>query len=120
MNVSKEADCAFVEALKTEDPNRHSRLLKNVRRDSPSLGMDESQALTNFMLGLPTGSHRFEVVAGKPIEPVSVTVESVDGTRRGGRPRLQISRADRASRLRQQKREHMQRVRSGSTAVTVV
>lgn len=120
MNVSKEADSAFIEALKVEDPSRHSRLLKNMRRDSPSLGMDESQALTNFTLGLPTGGFCFAVVAGKPIEPVrAAESEPIKSVRRGGRPRLQISSADRAARRRKQWRESQREARLGADTAQV-
>ena len=71
MNVSREADAEFMRPLEREDLERYARLLRNMRRDSPNAGMDESQALTNFMLGLPTGSFRFAVVAGNgaPVSP---------------------------------------------------
>lgn len=61
MNVSQQADAAFMESLKTENRERYARLVKNIRRDSPLAAMDESQALTNFKLGLPTGGFSFAV-----------------------------------------------------------
>lgn len=71
MNVSKEADAEFMRLLEHEDPERHARLQKNMRRDNPNAGMTEEQALTNFMLGLPIGRFRLAVVAGKeaPVSP---------------------------------------------------
>jgi hypothetical protein len=57
--------------LQNEDPERYARLRKNMRRDNPNAGMTEEQALTNFMLGLPTGTFRFAVIAGRgaPVSP---------------------------------------------------
>lgn len=63
-NVSKQADREFMQALEREDPDRYNRLMRNLRRDSPNFAMTESQALTNFMVGLPTGGFRFQIVAG--------------------------------------------------------
>jgi hypothetical protein len=71
LNVSEAADAEFLRLLENADPDRHARLMKNMRRDNPDARMTEDQALTNFMLGLPTGQFRFEVVAGSPApEPV--------------------------------------------------
>lgn len=71
MNVSPEADAEFMRLLESEDSERYERLMKNIRRDSPVLKMDEDQALTNFQLGLPTGQHRFVVVGkGAYISPL--------------------------------------------------
>jgi hypothetical protein len=83
MNVSKEADTEFMRALEREDPERCARLQKNMRRDDPNAGMREDQALTNFMLGLPTGSLRFAVVAGSGA-PVSAERKNVDRLLREG------------------------------------
>jgi hypothetical protein len=59
MNVNESADRAFMVALEVEDPQRYNRLMANTRRDDPNAGMDESQAFTNLILGLPTGKYRF-------------------------------------------------------------
>ena len=65
MNVSKSADAEFMRLLQQQDPERYERLMKNIRLDLPDGGrMSEDQALTNFMLGLPTGQWRFRVIAG--------------------------------------------------------
>lgn len=73
MNVSKEADAEFMRLLEKEEPERYAGLMKNMRRDNPTLRMSEDQALTNFMLGLPTGQYCFRVIAGPPApEPISV------------------------------------------------
>ncbi len=69
-NVSREADAEFMRLLESEDPKRFARLMQNVRRDNPDSAMPEHQALTNWMLGLPTGQWRFGVVAGQ-LAPVS-------------------------------------------------
>lgn len=65
MNVSKEADAEFMRLLESEDPKRCANFTKNLRRDNPDTNMSEHQALTNWMLGLPTGQWRFDSVAGK-------------------------------------------------------
>ena len=81
MNVSKEADAEFMRLLESEDPERYANLMRNIRRDNPDVRMSEDQALTNFMLGLPTGQWRFAVVAGKDsIHLHSVTLPSVQCT----------------------------------------
>ena len=147
MNVSKQSDYAFMEALKAEAPARFDRLLKHIRRDSPSAAMGETQAITNFVLGLPTAGFKFAVYERPPIlnealdrgttdeyvnailsvassdgEPLvvresqSVPIER-PGVRRGGRPRLQLSKAERASRLRKQWRESKGRKRHRQIAV---
>lgn len=75
MNVSETADREFIATLEREDPPRYERLMKNIRHDNPGMGMREDQALTNFMLGLPTGQYRFAVIAGPPApEPVELSV----------------------------------------------
>jgi hypothetical protein len=82
-NVSKQADAEFMRLLEIEDPGRHRRLMANIRKDSPNAGMTEAQALTNFMLGLPTGNLRFEVIAGRPApQPIALIVKKP----RVGRP----------------------------------
>jgi len=90
MNVSAPADAEFVRLLESEDPERYARLQKNIRADLPNSSMPEDQALTNFMLGFPTGQHRFAVVAGGAApEPIN-RIESVRHsrrTRKAGRPR---------------------------------
>jgi hypothetical protein len=93
MNVSQQADAEFMQLLQKEDPKRFENLMRNFPRGRR---MDEDQALTNFMLGLPTGQHRFVVIAGKPA-PLSIEIEpKMDFTQkpfspatadRGGRPR---------------------------------
>jgi hypothetical protein len=70
MNVSREADAEFMRQLESEDPKRFASLMQNVRRHNPSAAMSEHQALTNWMLGLPTGQWHFGVVAGH-LAPVS-------------------------------------------------
>lgn len=147
MNVNKEADCVFMEALKAEDPTRFDRLLKHIRRDSPSAAIDELQAITNFVLGLPTAGFKFAVYQRPPIldealvrgtpeqyvnailsvaksgderfvvrEPRFVSVKRTM-IRKGGRPRLQLSKAEKASRLRKQWRESKSRTRHRQIAV---
>jgi hypothetical protein len=64
MNVSKAADAAFIEALRTEDPARNENLNKNMRLAGAVQSMSEDQALTNFLIGYPTGQWKFEIVAG--------------------------------------------------------
>ena len=65
MNVSRQADAEFMRVLETEDLRRYDNLMRNIREDAPNIRMSEEQALTNFQLGLPTGQHRFAIVAGK-------------------------------------------------------
>jgi hypothetical protein len=78
MNVSKEGNAEFMRLLESEDPERYANLMRNIRRDNPDVRMSEDQALTNFMLGLPTGQWRFAVVAGKDsIHLQLVTLPSV-------------------------------------------
>ena len=78
MNVSKEADAEFLRLLESEDPERYANLMRNIRRDSPNVGMSEGQALANFLLGLPTAQWRFAVVGGiESIHLQSVTLQSV-------------------------------------------
>jgi hypothetical protein len=78
MNVSKEADAEFMRLLESEDPERYVDLMRNIRHDSPNMGMSENQALANFLLGLPTAQWRFAVVAGKDsIRLQSVAMSSV-------------------------------------------
>jgi hypothetical protein len=78
MNVSKKADAEFMCLLESEDPARHANLMRNIRRDNPNVRLSEDQALTNFMLGLPTAQWRFAVVAGKDSIPLqSVPMSSV-------------------------------------------
>jgi hypothetical protein len=78
MNVSKEADAEFMRLLESEDPERYANLMRNLRRDNPDVRISEDHALTNFMLGLPTGQWRFAVVAGKDsIHLQSVTLPAV-------------------------------------------
>jgi hypothetical protein len=72
MNVSPEADMDFMCRLRTTDPTRYKRLMREIRRDTA--GMGEGQALTNYVLGLRTGQYRFEVIAGKPA-PLPVEVK---------------------------------------------
>ena len=88
-NVSKQADADFMTALASEDPKRYARLICNIRKDNPSVDMDESQALTNFMLGLPTGQWRFRIVAGVPAPvPHPLTDEvKTETCRKAGRPK---------------------------------
>jgi hypothetical protein len=93
MNISKEADAEFLRLLKNEDSKRYENLMRNIPRGER---MDEDQALTNFMLGLPTGQHRFMVIAGIPA-PLALEVDrkmdfqqrpfSPATADRGGRPR---------------------------------
>lgn len=76
MNVSRAANHAFLEELKEADPIRFANWMNNIRRDLPGEDMSEDQALTNFMLGLPTGKYRFEVIAGAPAPtPVNRVVD---------------------------------------------
>jgi hypothetical protein len=75
MNVSKEVNAEFMRLLESEDPERYANLMRNIRRDSPNVGMSEDQALANFLLGLPTPQWRFAVVAGKNsihLQPVTL------------------------------------------------
>ena len=84
MNVSRTADAEFMGLLETEDPKRYENLMRNIRKDSPDVRMSEEQALTNFHLGLPTGQHRFVIVAGKESikTPARIHADSLlqDGT----------------------------------------
>jgi hypothetical protein len=87
MNVSKSADAEFLRLLQQQDPERYERLMKNIRQDLPGGGrVSEDQALTNFMLGLPTGQWRFRVIAGprnaddEVIQPVP-HVRKTEGSR---------------------------------------
>ena len=61
LNAATAADAEFMQMLEKEDPERYARLMKNIRRTNPTLRMSEDQALTNFMLGLPTGQWRFRL-----------------------------------------------------------
>jgi len=83
MNVPREADAEFIRLLQYEDPERYARLQRNMRKDSPNTGMTEEQAISNFILGLPTGSFRFAVVAGRGA-PVSPEREKADHLLRDG------------------------------------
>jgi hypothetical protein len=104
MNVSKQADAEFMLLLEIEDPKRYRKLIKAMRQDKPDSAMPESQALTNYMLGLPTGQYRFAVVRGKPApSPLTAENESKFNQKpfrpatsdRGGRPRKFKTNADR-------------------------
>jgi hypothetical protein len=112
INVSKEADAEFMRQLEKEDPERYERLTKNMRRDNPTVRMSEDQALTNFMLGLPTGQNRFRVIAGPPapepmqFEPTVKTAGLVQRKYSSMESRLAARRANTAARqkrLRQRK-----------------
>jgi hypothetical protein len=83
MNVTREADAQFIRLLEHEDPERYARLQGNVRKDSPNAGMTEEQALTNFMLGMPTAGFYFAIVAGTGA-PVSPETERADHLLRNG------------------------------------
>jgi hypothetical protein len=83
MNVSKEADAEFVRLLENEDPKRYDNLSTNLRRDNPDTYMSEHQALTNWMLGLPTGQWRFAVIAGE-LAPISSVRAKADKLRYEG------------------------------------
>ena len=77
MNVSLNADREFITALEQADPPRHDRLMRSIRRANPGMSMPEDQALTNFMLGLPTAQYRFAIIAGPgaPLDPLRVAVD---------------------------------------------
>jgi hypothetical protein len=85
MNVSQDADREFMAALEREDSARYERLMKNIRRDSPGMSMPADQALTNYMLGLPTSQHRFAVIAGPgaPPDPLRARVDDAQYRRTG-------------------------------------
>jgi len=83
VNVSREADREFMGALSVEGPQRSTRLMANVRKDSPASGIDESQALINFILGLPTAGFHFTIVAGTGA-PLSTEREKADRLLRNG------------------------------------
>jgi hypothetical protein len=111
-NVSKEADAEFMRLLEKDQPTRYDRLMRNMRRDNPTARMSEDQALTNFMVGLPTGQHRFGVVAGQPApeptqaEPSGKTVGLVQRKYSSVADRLtarRIGTAARQGRLRRRK-----------------
>lgn len=110
INVSKEADAEFMRLLKTEDPGRYARLMKNIRKDDPGVNMSEDQALTNFMLGLPTGGFRFRVIAGSPA-PEPINPAPKDGHRQAGRPKLRLSKTAKKARRRAQVLEAVHRNR---------
>ena len=105
-NVSPEANAEFMRLLENEDPKRYEILMRNIPRGER---MTEDQALTNFMLGLPTGQWRFEVIAGKPA-PTHITLPGqVEFNQkpfrpatadRGGRPRKFKSNAKRQKAFR--------------------
>jgi hypothetical protein len=76
-NVSAAADAEFMRLLEKEDPRRYERLIRNVRQQNPVIRMSEDQAAANFILGLPTGQHRFVIVAGKN-QPISEERSQVD------------------------------------------
>lgn len=85
MNVSQTADIEFMRLLEKEEPKRFASLMKNTRQDKPNSQMSEEQALTNFMLGYPTGQYRFEIVAGitaKNPAPTPIKIESGVAERR--------------------------------------
>ena len=102
MYVSKLADMEFMAALKKEDPKRYEALIKNIRRDNPSGSLSEEQALTNFLLGMPTSQFQFEVIAGKPILPVTIVFDANAADRNNLRIRQKQARAMKAL-LRTQK-----------------
>lgn len=93
MNVSKTASREFMQALEREDPERYNRLTKNIRRDSPNFAMTESQALTNFMLGLPTGGFRFQVVAGRDVPEQIARAEALETRAAKARLKTRIRQA---------------------------
>jgi len=112
-NVSPEADAEFVRLLQKEDSKRYEILMRNMRADVPNVRMSEHQALTNFMLGLPTGQWRFEIIAGitkKNPAPVPVNFEPKSKFKqtsfrpatadRGGRPRKFKTNAERQKAFR--------------------
>lgn len=130
MNVAQQADAGFIDELQRVDPERHARLLRNVRRDSP----DQAQALAGLILCQPTAPFRFALyrrpamldralhngtdeyiaairaVASGEVptfaEVVSAApVEATEKTRRGGRPKLRLPARDRKERRRRQVRE---------------
>ena len=98
MNVSRQADAEFMRLLETEDPKRYDNLMRNIRKDSPDVRMTEEQALTNFHLGLPTGQHRFVIVAGKEYVPEKMqpSVEGRASSARKLRARIKQARAARS------------------------
>jgi hypothetical protein len=96
MNVSKQADAEFMRLLEKEDPKRYENLAKNIRQDQPASRMSEDQALTNFMLGLPTGQHRFQMIAGRPAPQPVADVAAVQNLRHT-RHRIKQARAGRVS-----------------------
>jgi hypothetical protein len=71
LNVNKEADAEFMHELEKQDSKRYYNLVRNIQRHNPN-DISESQAITNFMLGLPTARFRFAVVAGAPVLPAAV------------------------------------------------
>ncbi len=64
MNVSTQSDEAFMAALEIEEPKRFENLRRNMLRQGAAV-MSESEALTNFILGLSTANVKFGIVAGK-------------------------------------------------------
>jgi hypothetical protein len=104
-NVAREADVEFLRFLKNEDSKRYESLMRNMRREQPTSRLPEEQALTNFMLGLPTGQWRFEIIAGDPA-PLPATLPEGNSSftqrpfrpatvDRGGRPRKFKTNAER-------------------------
>src|SRR5579862_6541982 len=88
-------------------------MMKNIRKDQPNVNMSEDQALTNFLLGRPTGQWRFTIIAGKrplpelqsiiPTSPTFIQKPFRPATLdRGGRPRKHKTNAGR-------QREHRKR-----------
>lgn len=84
MNVSREADTEFTRLMQHEDSERYARLNRNMRKDSPNAGMTEEQAISNFIPGLPTGSFRFAVIAGRGA-PVNAERDRADDLLRNGK-----------------------------------
>lgn len=99
MNVSPEADAGFMSELAQEDPKRHAALARNIRADRPlgSQRMSEDQALTNFMLGLPTGQYRFAVIAGAPAPEPRAAEPHLSAYRK----RVKLAKMGRAARAKQ-------------------
>lgn len=126
MNVAQQADAGFIDELQRVDPERHARLLRNVRRDSP----DQAQALAGLILCQPTAPFRFAlyrrpamldgalhngtdeyiaairaVASGEVptfVEVVNAPSVEAEKSRKGGRPRLRITAKERRQRRREQ------------------
>lgn len=100
-NVSKQADDEFMHELEASDPARFRNLVRNIRADMPASAqrISEEQALTNFMLGLPTGQWRFRVVAGRPAPQAVVDFQGFKAAEARRKLQTRIKQA-RAARVR--------------------